>query len=453
MSETTRKFYVTEGEGFEKSQDYEKALQSYLNAYSIKECLENDNTEFFKPGYIEDKIGFLAYRIGDFRKALTFGAKAYRAAPEDKRLKNNLPFYTDAILYTNPKERLDDYINKFLLENYPENYTVLDIGPYDGRWWNSLHNHFKHIDAVEAFEPYIEHFKLNEKYDSVFVSDIREFEFEYYDIIILGDVLEHMPIDDAQKLLEKLSPKCKQLLVIIPYEYPQDEYDNNKFQIHYQEDLTDEIFMDRYKGFSLLTNDEVRGAYVKKGTNKETKEFKPLDYLPKTIIVGLSYYNEGNYSKAAGAFDNSLEIMTDEQKALANYYTGMSHKFLGNALESMQYFSKAIDMLPSYKDALLEMFRILEKLEFWADLEHYLRIALEHKNETNSVDKGEHPYWENLILIQLTLALSKQKKNFEAYGFAALALDSEASPERKKIAEYNFNELKKELWSTLQIEK
>lgn len=453
MSENTRKYYIAEGEGFEKTEDYEKALQSYLNAYFIKDCLEDDNTEFFKPGYIEDKIGFLAYRIGDFRKALTFGAKAYRADPTDKRLKNNIPFYTDAILCTNPKKRLDDYIDSFLLENYPEDYTILDIGPYDGRWSDSLHNHFKHIDAVEAFEPYIERFKLKEKYNNIFVSDIREFEFKHYDIIILGDVLEHMPIKDAQKLLEKLYPKCKQLLVIIPYEYPQDEYDNNKFQIHYQEDLTDEIFLERYKGFKLLVNDEVRGAYVKDSTKIEAVHFEALNYLPKTVMIGLSYYNSGNYSQAVGAFDNSLEIMSDEQKASAYYYTGMSHKFLGNNLESMQYFSKAIDMLPSYKDAYFEIFKILEKLGFWADLEHYLKLALEHKNEINSVDKEEHPFWENLLFIQLTLALSKQKKNFEAYGFAALALDSESSPERKKIAEYNFNELKKELWSTLQIEK
>lgn len=448
----TRKFYVAQGDEFEKASEYENALESYLEAFNITECTDDDNAEYFSPGFIEDKIGFLAYRLGDFRTALTFGAKAYRLNPSDDRLRSNLPFYTDAILYVNPKERLDSYIVDFLIENYSEDSTVLDVGPYDGRWSDKLRGYFSNIDAVEAFEPYIETYSLKQKYKNIFISDVRDFEFEHYDIIILGDVVEHMPTEDAQKLLSRLREKCNQLLVIIPFEYPQDEYDNNKYQVHFQEDLTDEIFSERYQGFSLLAKDEVRGAYVLNGAYSTPKTFEPLDDMPKTIQVGLVYFDNGSYSKAIGAFENSVEKLSPEFEALKYFYIGESHKELKNNFEALQGYSKAVEALPSYKDAYFELFKILEKFELWEDLERYLKLALAHKDEDSEVDDLEaHPYWDNLLYIQLTLVLTRLKKNFEAYGFAILATEAKATPERNKIAQHNLDELRRELWSTLQI--
>lgn len=451
MNENTRKHYIAQGGEFEKVSEYEKALASYLEAFSIKECSKDDEKDFFKPGFIEDKIAFLAYCLGDYRTSVTFGGKAYRAAPEDQRIKNNLQFYTDGILITNPKERLDDIIDDYIIKNYSGNYTALDIGPYDGRWSDSLRNNFKQIDAVEAFEPYVERFNLKQKYDNIFISDIREFEFEYYDLIIMGDVLEHLPVDDAQKLIERLYPKCKQLIIIIPYEYPQDEYDDNEYQIHYQEDLTDEIFMERYPGFTLLTRDEVRGAYIKKDSDnvKETI-LSALDDMPKTYRVGMNYFNSGNYNIAAGVFLGSVEKMDERYEAMKDYNLGICYKNMDKSMEALKAFTSAVETTDNFRDAFFEIFKILEKNELWEDLEHYLKLALDEKEKT-SLFKSSISDWESLIFIQLTLALSKQRKLFEAYGFAALSLDSKMNDERRKIAEYNYNELKKELWSTLQI--
>ena len=456
MNENTRKYYIAKGEEFEKASNYEDALSSYMEAFSVKECAEEDNPDFFKPGFIEDRIAFLAYRLGKFRIALTFGARAYRADESDERLKNNLPFYTDAILTTNPKPRLNNYIEDYLISNFSKKQTVLDVGPYDGYWSDELHGHFSYMDAVEAFEPYIERFGLKEKYDNVFISDIRNFEFKHYDIIILGDVLEHMPIEDAQNLLKRLSSKCNQLVVIVPYEYPQDAYDNNDYQIHHQEDLTDEIFKERYPGFELLAKDEVRGAYVKARSKVKEKIFTDEDayYLyqyPKTIQVGLSYYNNNDFSKAIGTFENSLEPMSDENKALMDYYMGVCHLELNNTLEALRAFTNAVNILPGYRTAYYEIFKILEKIELWSDLEYYLKDAFENRDKTNMIETNNIFDWENLIFIQLTLALTRQAKYFEAYGYAALAVDSSKNEERKRIASFNFEELKKELWGTLQI--
>ena len=452
MNKTTRKFYIEQGEIQEKASKYNDALASYLEAFSINGCSEEDDAKFFEPGYVEDKIAYLAYRIGEYRIALTYGTKAARANPSEQRLQNNLPFYIDGLLVTNPKNKLDKYVIDYLKSNFSKDSTVLDIGPYDGKWSDKLRDYFQHMDAVEAFEPYIKQFELDKKYDTVFVEDARKFEFEHYDIIILGDVLEHMTIDDAQKLLKRLALKCKQLLVIIPYEYPQSEKDENEYQIHHQEDLTDKVFHERYPEFDLFACDELRGAYLKSGSfNGNPIKLEYSDKLPRTLKVGLVYFYNKKYDKALGVFNSSLEKMEPEFEAMMDYYSGDCLIRNNKTLEALRMFSKSVELLPSYKDAYLEIFKILEKLEFWEDLERYLKLALKHKDETNDIDSGNQTDWLSLLLIQLTLAISKQKRNFEAYGYAQLALDAPMSEERRKIAQYNFDEIKKELWGTLQL--
>ena len=454
MSENTRKYYISQGEEFEKVSEYEKALASYLEAFSIVEITDNDNKEFFEPGFIEDKIAFLAYKLGEYRTALTYGAKAYRANPDDARLKNNLPFYTDAIIFTNPKERIDDIVSGYIQNNFDSNAKILDVGPYDGRWSDRLRKQFHHIDAVEAFEPYVDRFGLKEKYENIFISDVLEFEFDYYDIIIMGDIIEHLTVEQSSALINRIKDKCRQLIIIAPYEYPQDEYDENKYQVHKQEDLTDKIFKERYPDFDLMINDELRGCYIKKGSyDKINKHLKYQYDCPKTYLCGMQYFNNENYGLAAGVFSQSLEKMSESDEALMKYKLGICYKELDKSLESLQAFTNAVELVPSYKSALFEIMKILERLELWADLEHYIRIALDNLNPSGIYEDYRDDYWKSLLLIQMTLALSKQGKHFEAYGYAAMALETPMDDKRKKIAEYNFNELKRQLWGTLQIDE
>lgn len=452
MSENTRKYYISQGENYEKASEYEKVLASYLEAFSVKECSEEDNPDFFKPGFLEDKIAFFAYCLGEYRIALTYGGRAYRANPSDQRIKNNIPFYTDALIFTNPKIDIDNYVTDYIKKNFSKESKVLDVGPYDGRWSDKLRDYFPDIEAVEAFEPYIERFGLNNKYKKIHICDIMDFDFDFYDIIIVGDVLEHLTIEQAKSLIDRIHDKCKQLIIIIPFEYPQDEYDENEYQIHRQEDLTDEIFRQRYPEFDLLIKDELRGCYIKKGSYSKTNiEIEHNYKVPKSYLVGLVYMDDKAYGLAAGVFSQSLEKMTDAQEALMKYKLGICYRELDKTLESLRSFTNAVELLPSFKSAYYEVMRILEKLEFWPDLEHYLRLALDNLEDSGVEEDYQDKYWKSLLLIQMTLCLSKQHKDFEAYGYAALALEAPMDDNRKRIAEYNFNELRKELWGTLYI--
>jgi len=83
--------------------------------------------------------------------------------------------------------------------------AILDIGAGAGKWGRLLCGNVAKIDGVEIWKPYINKYKLREVYDVVYAMDIREFDrFGNYHIIILGDVLEHLPYEDATVLVFKL---------------------------------------------------------------------------------------------------------------------------------------------------------------------------------------------------------------------------------------------------------
>ena len=119
------------------------------------------------------------------------------------------------------------------------------------------------MDAVEIFRPNIILHDLRNRYNQVWCADIIGFEYEWYDLIIFGDVIEHMSVENAQKVLEYAKPQCEDMIVAVPYLYRQDEIYGNPWEKHIQNDLTDKIFNQRYKGFAPLWKNNEYGYYHK----------------------------------------------------------------------------------------------------------------------------------------------------------------------------------------------
>ncbi|MDD4001041.1 MAG: glycosyltransferase [Bacilli bacterium] len=157
--------------------------------------------------------------------------------------------------------------------NYNKGNTILDIGAGSGKWGIALNNYFV-MDAVEVWEDNINKFNLKDIYRNLYKSDILAFDFEYYDIVILGDILEHLSVEEAQLLLDRMYNKCKQLLVVVPYNYEQDDLGGNPYEIHKQPDLTEKLFLERYKGFKLLFGNDMYGYFIKDNT-----EYKRLSII------------------------------------------------------------------------------------------------------------------------------------------------------------------------------
>lgn len=143
-------------------------------------------------------------------------------------------------------------VKQYLVENFDPSSTILDIGCGHGFYIKLLKDHFQKFDAVEVWQPYIEEYKLTEMYDNVFNVNILDFEFDHYDIIIMGDILEHLSREDAKNLLNRLKEKCKELIVVVPYYLPQDEVFGNKYEIHLQPDLDDEIMAEHYPMLEMI---------------------------------------------------------------------------------------------------------------------------------------------------------------------------------------------------------
>jgi hypothetical protein len=159
--------------------------------------------------------------------------------------------------YKNCLEEIIQYIKK----NVNLEDDILDIGAGCGEWSNILKSHgYKNIDALEVWLPYIEEYSLQSKYRSVILSDIRDFKAHFkYEFMLMGDILEHLTVEDAQSVLVILRTKANHIMVVVPYLLPQNVYEGNIQETHLQADLTAENFAERYPEFTCIAERECLG--------------------------------------------------------------------------------------------------------------------------------------------------------------------------------------------------
>ena len=169
-------------------------------------------------------------------------------------------------------------VKEFLVKNMSPDTRVLDVGPGSGIYSELLRENFQNMDACEIHAPYIKRYKLSEKYNNVHNMSVVDFkDFDNYDLVILGDILEHLTVDDAKAVLTRCS-NVKQVLIAVPYESPQGAFWGVEAEIHQQDDLTPEIFLERYPDFEPFffskrkrkkerhTTDVSYGYYFRKGS-------------------------------------------------------------------------------------------------------------------------------------------------------------------------------------------
>jgi SAM-dependent methyltransferase len=160
--------------------------------------------------------------------------------------------------YTLYKEEVKEHF----LKNLVKRIRILDVGPGCGTYSHLLKEHFPNMDAIEIFPTYIEQFDLHSKYNKIIVGDIKDFDFRDYDYIIMGDVLEHLSVKDAQQVIKRIQDLDILCLIAVPYNYEQGTYMDNVHETHLQPDLTPEIFLERYPMMKLLVGDDKYGYYI-----------------------------------------------------------------------------------------------------------------------------------------------------------------------------------------------
>lgn len=157
---------------------------------------------------------------------------------------------------------------RWIKRHFKQGATCLDVGPCDGKWADILGDYLT-MDAVEIFEPNVVNHRLDEKYRYVWIGDISQCTYEWYDLIIFGDVIEHMTVEQAQHTLEYAKDRCDDMIVAVPFMFDQDEQYGNPYEKHIQNDLTPQRFNSRYPGFRMIFRPQWNYAYYTKDKGGE----------------------------------------------------------------------------------------------------------------------------------------------------------------------------------------
>lgn len=159
---------------------------------------------------------------------------------------SNIPWFTEVVKSLSPR-------------------TVLDIGPGYGKYGRILKNQFSNliVDAVEVWSPYIEKYGLPEFYRNIQIADVRSIESFNYDLVILGDILEHMTESEALKVWSNISKQAGSAIISIPIiKYPQGEEEGNPYEVHIDEDWTHQRVLDSFSGITEYELFKVTGSYL-----------------------------------------------------------------------------------------------------------------------------------------------------------------------------------------------
>ena len=158
-------------------------------------------------------------------------------------------------------------LQAFLVYQFPPetHKRVLDAGAGEGKFYHLLrHQGYAVMDGLEIHEPYVERFGLREKYHELFVGDAGTFDFvaHRYDLVILGDLLEHLSIKNAVFVLQAIQNSGAAAFVSVPFLAPQGRCRGNPHEAHQQDDLTPDVMAQRYPSLSVLWRDDEYGIYI-----------------------------------------------------------------------------------------------------------------------------------------------------------------------------------------------
>jgi len=148
--------------------------------------------------------------------------------------------------------------------------SVLDVGCGFGKWgflarlyiqiWDSkltkeVYQNWRdnlQVDAIEIFIDYITDLQRL-IYNKIYIGDMREVieKVGNYDLIIMGDVLEHIPLQDGLTLLKKARAKARWIIITMPdYFVTGNPSMGNKAEIH-QHIWLDNQFPDNPKIYQI----------------------------------------------------------------------------------------------------------------------------------------------------------------------------------------------------------
>lgn len=143
---------------------------------------------------------------------------------------------------------------------------ILDVGAGSGTYSRLLRPALPTAEwtALEIWEPYRDRFALNSHYDRVLLADVRNWPVDQdYDLMLLGDILEHMQASEARDCVRSLLHHTQLLLISIPIvPMPQEAWENNPYEQHVKDDWSHEEVLASFPNISLAVIGEEVGVYL-----------------------------------------------------------------------------------------------------------------------------------------------------------------------------------------------
>lgn len=133
-------------------------------------------------------------------------------------------------------QRFDKQVASIIKKLKPK--VVLDVGPGAGKYAKLIKAIAPEIrvEAVEIDKKYVKEFNLRELYDEVHIASIQKFAEQQhdnsYDLIIFGDVIEHLKKSEGVDLLNFFVYRTKHIIVQWPHGYVQNTWEGHVHENH-----------------------------------------------------------------------------------------------------------------------------------------------------------------------------------------------------------------------------
>jgi 2-polyprenyl-3-methyl-5-hydroxy-6-metoxy-1,4-benzoquinol methylase len=166
---------------------------------------------------------------------------------------------------SNPENR--GWVLERVLELNPR--TIVDVGAGAGTYSQLLRPLLPDtiFTAIEIYPKNISQYNLNSLYDHVLCMDVRDVSTfgKETDLVIFGDVLEHMSRDDAMFVWNLARRDAKYGIISMPIiHYPQGEIDGNIHETHVVDDWNNLKIFESFRDIKECRLGDVTGAYLAK---------------------------------------------------------------------------------------------------------------------------------------------------------------------------------------------
>lgn len=144
--------------------------------------------------------------------------------------------------------------------------SVMDVGAGAGGWLDALRaaGYIGRLTAVEVWEPYVYAYRLLERYDEVVQADVRHLtphQFARHDVVIFGDVLEHMTRAEALRVWGAAHAAPHAAIAIPIVHYCQGALNDNPYEEHVVDNWTDQKVREAFPGITDSQAFTITGAY------------------------------------------------------------------------------------------------------------------------------------------------------------------------------------------------